>query len=289
MIIGPELLKNSVLKKKTRIFLCGPGIGGVNFSIREFAREQLASIPNVSVHYGEEIEKLATFKRRKHDLQTLEVEFAHASDFTLLILESPGSIAELGTFSMMKNLRGRLVVLVPSQFYRDSSYIARGPLSLISKSHLSNVIYFDRDQQAPLKQRILYPLTFYKFAHDRLSNKYQNHINSAYKDREYSENSYETFISDTRNEFYVSITYAAILMLGRPTFPELISSTSLSADSTSTALHALYQTGKVTKLSNGRYKPLTSFGDDLLSSFSTTKISEARAKFIAQLDDGITR
>lgn len=289
MIIGPHLLKSAVLRRKTNVFLCGPGIGGVNFSIRELARVQLGSVSNVNVHYGEDIESLSTFKRRKRDMQTLEVEFAHSADFTLLILESPGSIAELGTFSMIDNLRGRLVVLVPSQFYRDSSYIARGPLSLLSKNHLSNVIYFDRKEQKTLNERILYPLTFYKFAHHELSYTYQSHLANAFRDKDYQEDSYEKFIGKTRKKYNVSITFAAILILGLPTFPELISSTSLSADETSEALSSLYSDGKVTKLANGRYRPMANFSDPLLRSFNSSAISQARAKFIAQLDDGIAR
>ena len=107
MIIGPHLLSAQALKKPTKVFLCGPGIGGANYRIREFARETLSRLPRVEVHFGEDIEKQAKFKKKRRDLQTLELEFAHAVDFTLLLLESPGSIAELGTFSMVENIRGR--------------------------------------------------------------------------------------------------------------------------------------------------------------------------------------
>lgn len=113
MIIGPHLLKKTVKNRKTDVFLCGPGYGGENFSVREYIRTSLTEIDNVSVHYGEEIEKISSFRRAKKDLQTLEAEFAHTVDFTLLMLESPGSMAELGTFSMIPNICSRLVVLVP--------------------------------------------------------------------------------------------------------------------------------------------------------------------------------
>lgn len=284
MIIGPHLLSGQASKKLTKVFLCGPGIGGANYRIREFARETLLRLPNVEVHYGENIEEHAKFKKKRRDLQTLELEFAHAVDFTLLLLESPGSIAELGTFSMVDNIRGRLIVLVPSQFYRDSSYIARGPLSLISRNFQSNVIYFDRDIGIELSKRISYPLTFYKYAHYKLGSQYQQHIDNAFRQRDYGPQDYENFVANVRLEYAKAATFIGISILGSPTFPELISSTSLSPTQTSDALHRLYQSAKIMKESNGRYRPLAGFEDPIFDGFSTTAISQARAKFIAALD-----
>jgi len=284
MIIGPNLLKVSALKRPTRIFLCGPGIGAVNFQIREFAKTSLTNVGAIEVVYGEDIEKISSFKRKKKDLQTLELDFAHSVDYTFLILESPGSIAELGTFSMVENIRGRLVVLVPSQFYRDQSYIARGPLSLISGQFQSNIIYFDRKLDKNLRDRILFPLTFYKYANYRMGWKYVHHINSAYRDRGYKRNSYEDFISPVRDEFADAATYAGILILGNPTFPELVSSTSMSPGQTSEALRRLFQAGKIMKGGGGRYDTLMGFADSILEPFSTTRLSEARAKYVASLD-----
>ncbi|MFC0588156.1 retron St85 family effector protein [Novosphingobium aquiterrae] len=272
------------MKKLTRVFLCGPGIGGANYRIREFARDVLSRLPNVEVHYGEDIENHSKFKKKRRDLQTLELEFAHAVDFTLLILESPGSMAELGTFSMVNNIRGRLIVLVTSQFYKDNSYIARGPLSLISKDFQSNVIYFDRNINEELRKRILYPLTFYKYAHYKLGYLYQSHIENAYRQREYGSSDYENFILKVRTEYEAAVTYVGISVLGTPTFPELIASTALSPTQASDALHHLYQSNKVLKESSGRYRPLAGFGDLIFDGFSTTSISESRAKFIAALD-----
>jgi hypothetical protein len=284
MIIGPHLLSAQALKRTTKVFLCGPGVGGINYRIREFARETLHAFPNVDVYYGEEIEQHAKFKKKKNDLQTLELEFAHAVDFTLLILESPGSIAELGTFSMVPNIQGRLVILVPSQFYKDTSYIARGPLSLISKSFQSNVIYFDRTIDKELKTRILYPLTFYKYAHYKLGNSYINHIETAYRQKDYGPKGYEAFVSKIRQDYAAAVTLVGIAILGSPTFPELIASTALSPSQTSDALHRLYQLNKIVKDSNNRYRTLSDFNDVLFDGFSTTSISDSRAKFIAALD-----
>ena len=264
--------------------MCGPGIGGANFHIREFARESLESLPNVEVHYGEDVEKQAKFQRKRSDLQTLELEFAHSVDFTLLLLESPGSIAELGTFSMVNNLRGRLIVLVPSRFYRDSSYIARGPLSLVSRYFQSNVIYFEKDCDKELSKRILYPATFYKYAHYKLGYRYQSHIETAYRHRDYGPNDYEDFISDVRQEYETAATLIGIVMLGSPTFSELIASTSLSPSQASDALHRLFQSNKIQKDANGRYQPLVGYEDQIFDGFSTTSISAKRAELIAGLD-----
>ena len=284
MIIGPNLLSAAASKKATKVFLCGPGIGGANFQIREFARETLLALPNVEVYYGEEIEKQTKFQRRRRDLQTLELEFAHSVDFTLLLLESPGSIAELGTFSMVDNLRGRLIVLVPSQFYQDSSYITRGPLSLISRKFQSNVIYFDRNIDKELAKRILYPATFYKYAHYKLGYRYQSHIDNAFRQRDYGLDHYEAFVTGVRKDYAIALTLIGIVILGSPTFAELIASTSLSPAQTTEALRQLYQTEKILKESNGRYRPLVGFKDQIFDGFSSTSISETRAELIAALD-----
>lgn len=284
MLIHPTLLKAGAVKRPTRVFLCGPGVGSANYEIREFARKTLQAVPNTSVIYGEEIESLHAFKKKRKDLQTLEAELAHSVDFTLLLLESPGSIAELGTFSMISNLRGRLVVLVPSQFYGDASYIARGPLSLLSRSFQQNVIYFDRIQNEELASRILYPLTFYKFANYRLGYKYISHITQAYKRSDYSVDSYEEFIKDIRQEFATAATLLGILILGNPTFPELVASTALTPDQSNAALGRLFKTSKISKKTNGRYQALAGYDDPLIEAFSSTSISEKRAYWIADLD-----
>lgn len=284
MLINPTLLKSGAIRRPTRVFLCGPGVGGANYEIREFARKTLEEIDNTKVIYGEEIETLSLFKKRRKDLQTLESELAHSVDFTLLLLESPGSIAELGTFTMINNLRGRLVVLVPSQFYGDASYIARGPLSLLSKSFQQNVIYFDRVKDKELKARILYPLTFYKFASYTMGFSYSSHLTSAYKKTEYGLDDYENFIKETRKDFATAATLAAILILGNPTFPELVASTALTPNQSNEALARLFEAEKIEKVTSGRYSALAGYNDTLLDAFSSTAISDRRACWIADLD-----
>lgn len=284
MLIHPSLLKVGAIRRPTRIFLCGPGAGGANYEIREFARKTLEGIENTEVIYGEEIENIHAFKRKRKDLQTLEAELAHSVDFTLLLLESPGSMAELGTFSMINNLRGRLVVLVPSQFYGDASYIARGPLSLLSRSFQQNVIYFDRVRDEALKSRILYPLTFYKFSNFRMGYRYVSHLATAYKKADYGVNDYESFIEGTREEFATAATLIAILILGNPTFPELVASTALTPDQSSSSLARLFEARKIEKVAGGRYSALAGYDDTLLDAFSSTAISDRRACWIADLD-----
>jgi len=277
-------LKAKAIRRPTKVFLCGPGVGGANYEIRDFAKNTLKQIDNTKVIYGEEIETLHAFRKKRKDLQTLEADLAHSVDFTLLILESPGSIAELGTFTMINNLRGRLVVLVPSQFYGDASYIARGPLSLLSKSFQQNVIYFDRVMDEELKARILYPLTFYKYASHQLGYPYTSHLLTAYKKSDYSLNAYEEFIGTTREEFATAATLMAILILGNPTFPELVASTALTPSQSNTALGRLFETDKIEKGGSGRYVALTGYNDPLLEPFSSTAISDRRARWIADLD-----
>lgn len=164
MIIQPTLLKTAAQNVSSRVFVCGPGYSSDGIAVRDMARDALQKIPNVKALYGEEIESQSNYKRQSTDLQTLEVRFAHDVDFTLLILESPGSIAELGTFTQLRGIRERMIVLLSGRFYRAESYISRGPLSLLTRLNPNSVIYFDAENETEMLDRVRYPLTFFKYA-----------------------------------------------------------------------------------------------------------------------------
>ena len=164
LIIQPTLLKTAAQNVSSRVFVCGPGYSSEGIAIRDMARDALQEIPSVKALYGEEIESQSRYKKQLTDLQTLEVRFAHNVDFTLLILESPGSIAELGTFTQITGIRERLIVLLSGKFYRAESYISRGPLSLLTRLNPNSVIYFDAENKNEMLDRVRYPLTFFKYA-----------------------------------------------------------------------------------------------------------------------------
>lgn len=280
-IFQPELLKDDLLWRPTEVFLCGPGIGNAKFDLREKSKEILETVRSTKVYYGEDIDIRKMPRRERADLQTLEARFAHSVDLTILLLGSPGSIAELGTFSMIRNLRPRLYVLVPRQFYRAESYISRGPLSLIARQNLPNIIYVDEADPRQVGAQVRSLITFYKYAHGTLGWQYSDHLKNAPRRRNYSQNAYESFIASTRQEFECALTLLAIIIYDNPNFAELLRYTSLGPQRLSASLHRLYSTNSIKKMRQGRYHSVLKYSDPALSNFDTTRVSQLKAREIA--------
>ena len=64
------------------------------------------------------------------------------ADLVLIIVESPGTFAELGAFSLSDELRKKLLPLVDTKYKKTSSFIATGPLKWIdAESDFQPTIY----------------------------------------------------------------------------------------------------------------------------------------------------
>lgn len=81
------------------------------------------------------------------NLLELETVIAELSDAILLFDESPGSVCELGAFTMSQPIREIMTACVPLRHKDNSSFIVQGPIRHLeaSKSPLSNVFYLDID------------------------------------------------------------------------------------------------------------------------------------------------
>lgn len=278
LIVQPTLLKKAAQNVASRVFVCGPGYSSVGIAVRDMARDALQKIPNVKAHYGEEIESQSSYRKQSTDLQTLEVRFAHDVDFTLLILESTGSIAELGTFTQFSGIRERLIVLLSGKFYRAESYISRGPLSLLSRRNPNSVIYFDVENESEMLDRVRYPLTFFKYAQYLKRFDYLKNTMLRYQQIPVD---YSSYIKPIREQYQMAVTLIAILAEDRPSYADLLLSSGLHPDQLNSALHGLYNAGKIEKIGSGRYHSVNGFADDLLEPFSTTAISKTRSKRFA--------
>jgi hypothetical protein len=86
------------------------------------------------------------------DLFTFELELAAICTAVILIIESPGSIAELGAFSQHEELRHRLLILNSNHYsdpIRENSFINLGILRDIKKSKTSEVDVYPWDVNNP--------------------------------------------------------------------------------------------------------------------------------------------
>lgn len=275
------MLKAAPRKMPIEVFLCGPGLAAANHDVRELARSALATVPNVHVTYGEHIEQHPRFKRRGTDMQTLESQFSHYCDLTVLILDSPGSFAEIGTFTMMQSLRTRLIALVPDLHYGSSSYISRGPLSIIAQARPANVIYFNKDHIDAFSDRLRHSIVFYKYIAHTLGHLYYSEIRINQFSRSYPSSGYLRLVSDHWDAFMCASALVAILCLRSPTFPDLLLATGMSPRELMAALRALFATASISKDVAGRYTAVTGYSDANLKAFSSTALSTLRAKLAA--------
>ena len=68
------------------------------------------------------------------DLVTFEEHLASLASVILLVVESAGSIAELGAFSASNSITEKLIAVVPEHHFDDDSYIRLGPINRIEFS-----------------------------------------------------------------------------------------------------------------------------------------------------------
>lgn len=125
------------------MFLVGAGQESPT-SIRESIRKELTSRRYYSwldVYYPEELFEELMQSRAHFDLLSLENLLAKSVHVVVIILESPGAIAELGAFANHRGLRDRLVVVVDKKYRRAKSFIALGPVRYLDKNTKSIVIF----------------------------------------------------------------------------------------------------------------------------------------------------
>lgn len=133
-------LKSSRLKPyEGFIFLCG-GRTDIHsphpVSIRDAICRQLALDDAVE----KRIRIAEHYKDWSHesiyrDLVSFERHLAELSSVIVLVLESPGSIAELGLFSIVEEFQSKLLVFIETTHYQSSSFIKLGPVAFLEKVH----------------------------------------------------------------------------------------------------------------------------------------------------------
>lgn len=87
-----------------------------------------------------------------NNLVDFETELAAICSLVVIILESPGSIAELGTFSQLHDLKEKLLVIKSSYFNKDelkNSFINLGILRYLKESNENSVKIFSWDINNP--------------------------------------------------------------------------------------------------------------------------------------------
>ena len=138
------------------VFLGGPfidpgdetkSIGNRSASLRYQLFHRMGAI-NWTVSLGEYQELIEAHKGILGDHNNAAVaEIAHATDVAdvvIMIVDSPGSFAEIGAFSMIETICKKMLVLSDKQYEGNTGYVATGPI-LMAKAFGASVEYLDFD------------------------------------------------------------------------------------------------------------------------------------------------
>src|SRR5258708_3632965 len=79
------------------------------------------------------------------DLLELENYLADLADITVLFVESPGSIAELGAFAASDSLRPKTLAVLNNFYGPERSFIAEGPVQKMKNESSDLVHYYNWD------------------------------------------------------------------------------------------------------------------------------------------------
>ncbi len=88
--------------------------------------------PRALVFYAERVWDFIQNRERGNALQ-LETELAALSDIVIIIVESPGTIAELGAFTSERRLRSRVLPILQARYKYNESFINTGPVAWVNK------------------------------------------------------------------------------------------------------------------------------------------------------------
>ena len=140
-----EKIYSTVYDYKTTIFLCGAGTD-VSNSIRRKIDELLTSSWYsfwYELFYPEDLFQELLYGHEHQDLITLENILAESVDVIILVIESYGSVAELGAFASNDKLRKKLLCVVDKRYKKTKSFINYGPLRLLKDKREGCVVYSD--------------------------------------------------------------------------------------------------------------------------------------------------
>lgn len=130
---------------KITIFLCGASIEDKD-KIRYKVAKRFQSYKyffRYDIIYPEEIFDELLHSTKTKDLLSLEGLLADSVDSIVLIPESPGSFAELGSFANDSKLRKKIICILDKKYKKDKSFINKGPIKLIKDTNKFAVIYID--------------------------------------------------------------------------------------------------------------------------------------------------
>lgn len=128
--------------QKPIILLCG---GQENHKSEEYLSLRDSIIKNNTKLYFEIPENIKQWQNDSifRDLVEFETELAAICTMVVLIIESEGSIAELGAFSQFTELRQKMLIIRPYEYSKENSFINLGILRFIERENKNSVRTYD--------------------------------------------------------------------------------------------------------------------------------------------------
>lgn len=122
------------------IFLCGASESKSRDAVRAYLGKH---VPGLDIFYAEKVwREIASLGER--DALQMEDDLAKLADLIIVIVESAGTLTELGAFSLSPGLRQKLLPIVDESHRCDASFIKTGPLHWIdAESAFAPTIYTD--------------------------------------------------------------------------------------------------------------------------------------------------
>lgn len=142
-ISAVDLTKTRIVKFPSFIFLCGGPISNDQEKFLSCRDIFYSYINKNSCSFRENIIRAEeVFEYFDHsdyqDLLRFERDLAELSSLTVLFSESPGSIAELGSFAVLNTIQERLLVIMHQDDAHRESFIWRGPVLFLKNLAKSN-------------------------------------------------------------------------------------------------------------------------------------------------------
>lgn len=134
-----------VYPPKRFVLLCGGEVGSIveqhPRSLRDaFLRGGgLDALRNTEILQIEEIQEFFEKDSPYVDLVEFETDIAKVCELVVLFSESPGSFTELGSFSMVRELYEKIIVIIQSQHLSKSNFITKGPIANFKREYDNSV------------------------------------------------------------------------------------------------------------------------------------------------------
>lgn len=133
---------NSTATLKPVIFLCGGYLSVRRNRVRDYIKK---FFPRFHVFYADDVWEYLANQKSENAL-TLEGELADFAELVIVIVESPGTMAELGAFAYDDKLRSKLLPILDVQHKSATSFINTGPVALVDQeSSFAPCIHTDLD------------------------------------------------------------------------------------------------------------------------------------------------